>query len=60
MKAIQISHNQELNIIELEKPQALKAGEVLLKLEYKVVVQHHFVKVADNGVALDVIIFLLL
>ena len=34
MKAIQISHNQELNIIETEKPATLKAGEVLLKLEY--------------------------
>lgn len=34
MKAIQISHNQELNIIELEAPKALAAGEVLLKLDY--------------------------
>ena len=34
MKAIQISHNQELNIIETEKPATLKAGEVLLKLQY--------------------------
>ena len=34
MKAIQISHSQELNIIEIEKPQAPKDGEVLLKLEY--------------------------
>ncbi len=34
MKAIQISHSQELNVIELEKPQAPGAGEVLLKLHY--------------------------
>lgn len=34
MKAIQITHNQELNIIELEAPQAPAAGEVLLKLQY--------------------------
>ena len=34
MKAIQISHNQELNIIELENPQAPQAGEVLLRMEY--------------------------
>ena len=34
MKAIQISHNQELNIIEMEKPQAPGQGEVLLKLSY--------------------------
>src|SRR5574344_1867597 len=34
MKAIQITHQQELNIIDMEKPQAPKAGEVLLKLEY--------------------------
>ena len=34
MKAIQITHNQELNIIDIEKPQALQAGEVLLKLQY--------------------------
>lgn len=33
MKAIQISHNQELNIIDIEKP-AAGAGEVLLKLSY--------------------------
>lgn len=33
MKAIQISHNQELNIIDVEKPQ-VGAGEVLLKMEY--------------------------
>ena len=34
MKAIQITHSQELNIIDMEKPAAPKAGEVLLKLEY--------------------------
>ena len=34
MKAIQISHNQELNVIEMEKPQAPGCGEVLLKLCY--------------------------
>ena len=34
MKAIQISHNQELQIINLEKPQQPQAGEVLLKLVY--------------------------
>lgn len=34
MKAIQISHSQELNIIELETPKAPAAGEVLLKLNY--------------------------
>lgn len=34
MKAIQISHQQELNIIELPAPEAPKAGEVLLKLQY--------------------------
>ena len=34
MKAIQITHQQELNIIEIEKPAVLKAGEVLLKLAY--------------------------
>lgn len=34
MKAIQISHNQELNIIDIEAPQAPAAGEVLLKLQY--------------------------
>lgn len=33
MKAIQISHNQELNIIDVEKP-VVGAGEVLLKMEY--------------------------
>ena len=34
MKAIQITHSQELNIIDVEKPSELKPGEVLLKLEY--------------------------
>ena len=34
MKAIQITHSQELNIIEIEKPQAPAQGEVLLKLCY--------------------------
>ena len=34
MKAIQISHSQTLNIIELENPQAPGKGEVLLKLHY--------------------------
>ena len=34
MKAIQISHSQELHIIEVEKPATLQAGEVLLKLQY--------------------------
>lgn len=34
MKAIQISHNQELNIIDMEAPKAPGAGEVLLKLNY--------------------------
>ena len=29
MKAIQISHSQELNIIDIEKPAELKAGEVM-------------------------------
>lgn len=33
MKAIQISHSQELNIVDIEKPQCA-AGEVLLKLQY--------------------------
>lgn len=33
MKAIQISHNQELNIIDVEKP-VVGAGKVLLKMEY--------------------------
>ena len=34
MKAIQISHSQELRIIEVEKPATPQAGEVLLKLQY--------------------------
>ncbi len=34
MKAIQISHSQELNIIDVEKPAAPKTGEVLLRLHY--------------------------
>ncbi|MCR4914316.1 MAG: zinc-binding alcohol dehydrogenase family protein [Prevotella sp.] len=34
MKAIQISHSQELTIIDIERPQAPAAGEVLLKLCY--------------------------
>ena len=34
MKAIQISHSQELRIIETEAPKAPGAGEVLLKLHY--------------------------
>ncbi len=34
MKAIEISHNQELNIIEVERPVTPGREEVLLKLEY--------------------------
>ncbi len=34
MKAIQISHNQELNIIDVERPQAPDPEEVLLRLSY--------------------------
>jgi threonine dehydrogenase-like Zn-dependent dehydrogenase len=34
MKAIQITHSQELNIIEIEKPHAPGMGEVLLRLRY--------------------------
>lgn len=34
MKAIQISHSQELNIIDIPSPEAPKAGEVLLSLKY--------------------------
>lgn len=34
MKAIQITHNQELNIIDLKRPQSPAAGEVLLRLDY--------------------------
>ncbi len=34
MKAIQISHNKELEIIDVEAPKAPAKGEVLLKLQY--------------------------
>ena len=34
MKAIQLTHNQELNIIQLDAPAAPGAGEVLLRLHY--------------------------
>lgn len=34
MKAIQISHQQELNIIEIETPKQPAANEVLLRIEY--------------------------
>ena len=34
MKAIQISHSQELNIINIPEPQAPGQGEVLLRLRY--------------------------
>lgn len=34
MKAIQITHNQELNVIDIAQPQAPGQGEVLLKLNY--------------------------
>ena len=34
MKAIQISHNQEYNVIEMERPRAPQVGEVLLKIQY--------------------------
>ena len=34
MKAIQITHSQSLNIIEIDKPEAPGAGEILLKLHY--------------------------
>lgn len=34
MKAIQISHNQELNVIDIPEPKALSTGEVLLELRY--------------------------
>ncbi len=34
MKAIQITHNQELRVIDLPMPQAPGAGEVLLRLRY--------------------------
>lgn len=34
MKAIQITHNQELNIISIDTPKAPADGEVLLRLQY--------------------------
>ncbi len=34
MKAIQITHSQELNIIDMDAPQAPAFGEVLLRLRY--------------------------
>lgn len=34
MKAIQVTHNQELHVVELEEPQALAPGEVMLRLQY--------------------------
>ena len=34
MRAIQITHSQELNVIEMDMPQAPGRGEVLLKLHY--------------------------
>lgn len=34
MKAIQISHQQELNIIDIPAPEELKEGEILLRLKY--------------------------
>ena len=34
MKAIQISHNQEYNVIDIDRPAAPQAGEVLLKIQY--------------------------
>ena len=34
MKAIQITHQQELNVIEMQKPQSPGQGEVLLRLRY--------------------------
>lgn len=34
MKAIQIFHNQELRVIDIEDPKPLAAGEVLLQLQY--------------------------
>ena len=34
MRAIQITHSQELNVIEMDMPQAPGQGEVLLKLHY--------------------------
>ena len=34
MKAIQISHSQELNVIDIESPQVPGYGEVLLDVDY--------------------------
>ncbi|MBR6033082.1 MAG: zinc-binding alcohol dehydrogenase family protein [Bacteroidaceae bacterium] len=34
MKAIQISHNQECKVIEMQQPAELQRGEVLLKIQY--------------------------
>jgi threonine dehydrogenase-like Zn-dependent dehydrogenase len=34
MKAIQITHSQELNVIDIQQPQAPGQGEILLKLHY--------------------------
>lgn len=34
MKAIQITHNQEYNIIDIQSPEPPKAGEVQLRLKY--------------------------
>ena len=34
MKAIQISHNQECKVIEMERPVEPQGGEVLLKIQY--------------------------
>lgn len=34
MKAIQITHNHELNVVEMKAPEAPKAGEVMLKMLY--------------------------
>jgi threonine dehydrogenase-like Zn-dependent dehydrogenase len=34
MKAIQISHNHEYNVIDIDRPAAPQAGEVLLKIQY--------------------------
>ena len=34
MQAIQITHQQQLNIIDVEEPQQPKGGEVLLRLKY--------------------------
>ena len=34
MKAIQITHSQELNIVDLPKPEMPGEGEVMLRLSY--------------------------